>query len=190
MRESKIERKTKETKIKIKLNIDGQGKYKISTSKKFFDHMLETFSRYSLFDIEIKAEGDLTHHLVEDIGIAMGMAFCEAIGDKKGINRVGTATVPMDDSLVMTSLDIGGRHYKKFDLNFKFDKIEEVSPDLFLHFLDSFAQKVPLNLFIKEFYGDDDHHKMEAAFKSFGKALLMATSFNDRIDLLSTKGVI
>ena len=190
MREAKIERKTKETDIKVKLNIDGQGKYKISTSKKFFDHMLETFSRYSLFDIELKAEGDLTHHLVEDIGIAMGMAFSEAIGDKKGINRVGWAIVPMDDSLVMTSLDIGGRHYTKFDLNFRFDKIEEVSPDLFLHFLDSFAQKVPLNLFIKEFYGDDDHHKIEAAFKSFGKALLMATSFNERIDLLSTKGTI
>lgn len=190
-RNATVTRKTKETDIKIKINIDGEGKYKIDTGIKFFDHMLETLSRHSYIDLNIKATGDLEiddHHTVEDVGIVLGEAFNKAIGDKKGIRRMSDATIPMDDSIAKIAIDISGRSYCNMHLNFQNEKIGDLTSDIIIHFFETFATNAKINIYGKA-EGSNDHHKAEALFKALAKALHYATIIEtDKIP--STKGKI
>lgn len=185
----KLSRKTKETDIKIELNIDGTGKSNIDTGLKFFDHMLESFSKHGFFDLNIKAVGDIDvddHHTVEDTGILLGECFKEALGDKKGIERMGYSIVPMDESLAQVAVDISGRNYTVFDAKFKFQKIGDISSENVKHFFESFANNGLMNINIKA-EGENDHHICEAIFKALARSLNNATQItHDQI--LSTKG--
>ena len=192
---SRIERGTKETKISIKLNIDGVGESKINTGINFLNHLLETFSKHGLFDIKIEIEGDLQlgqHHTLEDCGIVLGQAFNKAIGDKKGINRAGYFAFPMDDSLSIVAVDISGRPYLEFDVVFSKEKVSDLESDLLKEFFRGFATNLNANIHIKTPYGENDHHKMESIFKAFGKSMKMACSTDSRVieDIPSTKGII
>jgi imidazoleglycerol-phosphate dehydratase len=195
MRKSKIERSTKETQIKVSLNIDGTGKSKINSEIGFLNHMLETFAKHGLFDLDADIKGDLIvdqHHTVEDIGIVLGEAFKKALGDKKGIKRAGFFIYPMDESLVMTSLDISGRAFLKFDSTFKTKKIGDLDTDVVEDFFQGFTSALLANLHVKVHYGRSDHHKVEAIFKSLAKSLLMACEIEKRIKnkIPSTKGIL
>ncbi len=190
MRKSEVKRKTAETDIKVSLNLDGAGKYRISTGTKFFDHMLESFARHSGFDLEVSATGDNEHHIVEDVGITLGLAVKEALGDKRGIARFGHAVIPMDEVLIVTSVDLGGRTYTSLDLKFRKKKIEDLSAEMIEHFLESMASEAKMNLHVKFLDGRNDHHKAEAVFKSFALALKMATTKDGKKGLPSTKGML
>ena len=188
---AKVSRKTSETDIEIELNIDGTGKYEIDTGVHFFNHMLESFSKHSFIDLNIKAVGDIEiddHHTVEDVGILLGEAFAEAIGDKKGIRRMGHAIVPMDDSVATVAIDISGRSYCNMNLNFKNDKIGDLSSDVVVHFFESFASSGKINIY-GTCEGAHDHHKAEALFKAFAKSLYDACKI-EHDEILSTKGVL
>ena len=188
---AKVSRKTSETDIEIELNIDGTGKYDIDTGVNFFNHMLESFSKHSFMDLNIKAIGDIEiddHHTVEDVGILLGEAFAEAIGDKKGIRRMGHAIVPMDDSVATVAIDISGRSYCNMNLNFKNDKIGDLSSDVVVHFFESFASSGKINIY-GTCEGANDHHKAEALFKAFAKSLYDACKI-EHDEILSTKGVL
>jgi imidazoleglycerol-phosphate dehydratase len=188
---AKASRKTSETDIEIELNIDGTGKYEIDTGVNFFNHMLESFSRHSFIDLKIKAIGDIEiddHHTVEDVGILLGEVFAEAIGDKKGIRRMGHAIVPMDDSVATVAIDISGRSYCNMDLDFKHDKIGDLSSDVVVHFFESFASSGKINIY-GTCEGANDHHKAEALFKAFAKSLYDACKI-EHDEILSTKGVL
>ena len=190
-RTSKVSRKTSETDIEIELNIDGTGKYNIDTGVNFFNHMLESFSKHSFIDLNIKAIGDIEiddHHTVEDVGILLGEAFLEAIGDKKGIRRMGHAIVPMDDSVATVAIDISGRSYCNMKLDFKNDKIGDMSSDVVVHFYESFASSGKINIY-GTCEGANDHHKAEALFKAFAKSLYDACKI-EHDEILSTKGVL
>jgi imidazoleglycerol-phosphate dehydratase len=192
-RQATITRTTEETKIQVTLNLDGTGKRKISTPIGFLNHMLEQFAKHGLFDLEITATGDTQfddHHTVEDIGIVLGQAFAEAIGDKKGINRYGFFILPMDDALATTAFDFGGRYGFRFDAQFKRETIGDLSSELLEHFWDAFAQNAKANLFIKSEYGRNDHHIAEGIFKATAKAVRMACEPDKRLgsQLPSTKG--
>ncbi len=194
-RKSTIERKTKETDIKVNLNLDGKGESRISTSIPFLDHLLDNFSRHGLFDLKVKAKGDLEidqHHTVEDIGICLGDAFKKALGEKKGINRAGYFVFPLDESLSVVSLDISGRAYLNFDCKFKRSKIGDLDSDLIEEFFWGFVRHLEATLHIKALCGKNDHHKAEAVFKAFGKAMKTACSKDKRVakNLPSTKGLI
>ena len=188
---SNVERKTSETDIKIKMNLDGVGNYNISTGVNFFNHMLESFSKHSMIDLEIIASGDVQiddHHTIEDVGILLGQAFLEAIGEKVGIRRMAHAIVPMDDSVATVAIDISGRSYCNMDLHFKNEKIGDLTADIIVHFFESFASSAKLNIY-GEVKGDNDHHKAEAIFKAFAKSLKDAIKVeHDQIP--STKGVL
>ncbi len=190
MRTSKVDRKTAETDITIALNLDGTGEYRVRTGTKFFDHMLESFARHGGFDLEVMAQGDNEHHIVEDVGITLGEAFKKALGDKKGINRFGQAVIPMDEVLILTSLDLGGRAYTSLDVKFRKKKIEDLSSEMIEHFIHSFANEARMNLHIKFLDGRNDHHKAEAIFKSLAIALRMAVARDPKKGLPSTKGVL
>lgn len=183
-------RKTAETDILIELNLDGTGKFKIKTGLKFMDHMLEILARHSAVDLIIKASGDLTHHLVEDIGILLGECFADALGDKKGINRYGSAFIPMDDSLARCAIDFSGRKTLVLDLNLNHEcDIEDVAVEDVRHFFNSFAENAKMNLHLQVLYGEDQHHKVEAAFKALARAIKEAKKIiSDMIP--STKGVL
>ncbi|MDD6048753.1 MAG: imidazoleglycerol-phosphate dehydratase HisB [Methanobrevibacter ruminantium] len=188
---AKVSRKTSETDIEIELNIDGTGKYDIDTGVNFFNHMLESFSKHSFMDLKIKAIGDIEiddHHTVEDVGILLGEAFTEAIGDKKGIRRMGHAIVPMDDSVATVAIDISGRSYCNMDLDFKHDKIGDLSSDVVVHFFESFASSGKINVY-GTCKGANDHHKAEALFKAFAKSLYDGCKI-EHDEILSTKGVL
>ena len=190
-RTAKVSRKTSETDIEIELDIDGTGKYNIDTGVNFFNHMLESFSKHSFIDLNIKAIGDIEiddHHTVEDVGILLGEAFLEAIGDKKGIRRMGHAIVPMDDSVATVAIDISGRSYCNMNLNFKNDKIGDMSSDVVVHFFESFASSGKINIY-GTCEGANDHHKAEALFKAFAKSLYDACKI-EHDEILSTKGVL
>ena len=190
-RTSKVSRKTSETDIEIELNIDGTGKYNIDTGVNFFNHMLESFSKHSFIDLNIKAIGDIEiddHHTVEDVGILLGEAFLEAIGDKKGIRRMGHAIVPMDDSVATVAIDISGRSYCNMKLDFKNDKIGDMSSDVVVHFFESFASSGKINIY-GTCEGANDHHKAEALFKAFAKSLYDACKI-EHDEILSTKGAL
>ncbi|TMS41466.1 MAG: imidazoleglycerol-phosphate dehydratase HisB [Methanobacterium sp.] len=190
-RKKKLSRKTNETDITIFLNLDGEGKSQINTGIEFFDHMLESFARHSLFDLEVEAVGDLgidDHHTVEDIGILLGEALNEALGNKKGVRRMAHALIPMDEALAMVALDLSGRSYTILDLPFKNVKVGELSTENVGHFLESLAQNGKLNLHTR-CEGENDHHQIEALFKALARALHDATRVTHE-SIPSTKGVI
>lgn len=185
MRKAKVERKTSETEVKINLNLDGEGKYSIDTSIPFLDHMLSLMCKHGLFDLNIKAKGDLEvddHHTVEDVGIVLGKAFKQAIGDKKGISRYGEASVPMDEALASVSLDISGRPYfiYKVELNKK-RRIKNFDTDLIEDFLQAFVSNSGITLHVSSPYGRNAHHIIEAIFKALGRALRQAVAIDPRV---------
>jgi len=193
-RKVKLQRVTKETKVKIELNLDGKGKYKIYTSVPFLDHMLEQFSLHSGFDLYIKAIGDIfidDHHLVEDIGLALGQAFLKAIRDKKGIKRYGQILSVMDESLSYIVVDISGRPYLDFKVKF-LPEYKKSSFDyrLIKEFFKSFVNEAKITLYIKLLQGEDNHHICESIFKGVGRVLKNAVELNKNKNLLSTKGVL
>ncbi len=190
MRTATVKRKTSETSITVKFSLDGGGSYRVSTGTKFLDHMLESFARHGGFDLEVLATGDNEHHIVEDVGLALGQALKKALGDKKGIVRFGQAVIPMDDVLVLTSVDLGGRAYLSADLRFRKKKIEDLSSEMVEHFLHSMVSEAKMNLHIKFLDGRNDHHKTEAVFKSLAIALKMAVAKDAKKGLPSTKGVL
>jgi len=184
-----VKRETKETNIALELNIDGSGKWEMNTGMRMFDHLLAQLARHGVFDIKISATGSDPHHLVEDVAICLGRAFNEALGEKRGIVRMGNATVPMDDALAMVAVDIGGRGYTVLDLPFTDNDMAGFPTDLIRHFLESFAIEARLNLHARIVYGVNDHHKVEALFKALGRVLDTATKIDERIsgELPSTK---
>jgi imidazoleglycerol phosphate dehydratase HisB len=191
-RTASIDRKTTETEISIKVNLDGTGKYDISTGIGFFNHMLELFSKHSLIDLTIEAKGDLhidEHHTIEDVGIVLGQAIAKALGEKKGIERYGFL-LPMDESLAQVALDLGGRTGFVWDVEFTREMINDMPTELFEHFWQSFADNLKANLHIILRYGKNDHHKAEAIFKCVARALRFAISQDKKnADLMpSTKG--
>jgi len=189
-----IERVTNETRIRLVLNVDGGGKASICTSVPFLDHMLNLFARHGLFDLEVEANGDIDidfHHTVEDIGIVMGEAFKQALGDKKGIRRYGQATVPMDETLASVAIDISGRPYLVYHVTLPKVKIGEFDVELAREFFQAFVNHCGLNLHINVMYGENVHHIIEACFKAVARAMDVATQLDPRVEgVLSTKGVL
>ena len=195
MRQATIERITKETQITGTLKIDGKGRYDISTGIRFFDHMLELFTKHGGFDLTLKATGDLDvdqHHTVEDVGIVLGQLFAKALGDRKGINRAGYFVLPMDETLAVVAVDLGGRpalvYQDKVKTRLVGDYITELSPDFF----DGFTVHAGANCHVKILYGRSNHHKIEAIFKCFARAMKYACSKDARLkdQLPSTKGLL
>jgi len=191
-RKTKVDRKTKETDISLELNIDSNGKYQIKTGITMFDHLLAQMAQHGRFGITLSATGDDQHHLVEDVAICMGKALNKALGEKRGIVRMGDATVAMDDALVTVAVDINGRGYPVLELPFSKNDMAGFPTDLIRHFLESFSIEARLNLHAKVVYGTNDHHKAEALFKALGRALDTATRIDERIagELPSTKGLL
>jgi len=187
-------RTTKETEVYVKLELDGRGSSRIATGVGFLDHMLDLFARHGLFDLEVTCAGDLHidgHHSVEDIGITLGQAFAEAVGDKSGIVRFGVAYVPMDEALVRTVADLSGRAFIVYRVANVRDRIGELDVELVEHFWRSFAGEARCNLHIELLYGANQHHITEGIFKSAAKALSAASRVSERIEgVLSTKGII
>jgi imidazoleglycerol-phosphate dehydratase len=193
MRRAKIDRKTKETDIKTELGIEGRGAYRIDTSIPFLDHMLSLMAKHGLFDLKIKAKGDIEvddHHTVEDVGIVLGKAFKQALGEMKGIRRYGQAAVPMDECLASVSLDISGRPYLVYKVEFpKKSKLKDFDPDLIEDFLQAFASNAGVTLHVVVAYGRNTHHIIEAVFKALGRALRQAVEIDPRVKgVPSTKG--
>ena len=174
MRRGFVERNTLETKVKVKINLDGSGKAEIDTGIGFLDHMLTLFTFHSKFDLTVKCRGDLQvddHHTIEDLGICLGQSFKDALGEKIGIKRYSTVYIPMDESLAYTSLDISNRPYLVFNVNFKSERIGNMSTQMFKEFFRAFVNESRITLHINLIYGENDHHKIEAVFKSFARAL-------------------
>ena len=193
-RRSQINRKTNETDIKLNFAIDGTGKCTTDSGIGFFDHMINSFTRHGLFDLELLVKGDLNvdgHHTVEDVGIVLGQAIKEAVGDKAGIKRYGNFMLPMDDALVLCALDISGRPYLQYDLTFTEERVGELDTCLVKEFFYAVSYSAGMNIHIKQISGTNAHHIIEAAFKAFAKALDIATQRDERItDVLSTKGTL
>lgn len=194
MRTSTRERKTLETEIKISLNLDGTGKRNISTGIKFFDHMLEQFAAHGHFDIDINSkslDGD-SHHVLEDTAITLGEAFKEALGNKKGIKRYGHATIPMDEALVLSVIDFSGRPFSGVDVGIEEQIVSDFETVLLKHFFNSFSVASASTIHIKLLAGEDTHHKIEAVFKSFARAVSQAVSIDEKYSDItpSTKGVL
>ena len=193
-RTATVTRQTKETTIYAKLNIDGNGTYEINTGIGFFDHMLAGFAKHGLFDLELKANGDLevdSHHTVEDVGIVIGSAIKEALGDKNGIARYGFFVLPMDETLMLCSLDLSGRPYFSYDVDTTVDRLGEMDVETAREFFYAISYSAGMNLHIRMLSGGNNHHILEAMFKAFAKALDMATRIDERIQgVLSTKGTI
>ncbi|MCR5466952.1 MAG: imidazoleglycerol-phosphate dehydratase HisB [Lachnospiraceae bacterium] len=189
-----VNRETKETKISCTLNLDGTGKYDINTGIGFFDHMLSGFARHGLFDLTLKAEGDLyvdSHHTVEDVGIVLGQAIKEALGEKVGICRYGFFILPMDETLMLCALDLSGRPFFSYDVNLTVDRLGEMDVEMAKEFFYAISYSAGMNLHIKMLSGDNNHHILEAMFKAFAKSLDQATGKDSRIEgVLSTKGTI
>jgi len=195
MRIASIERKTRETSIKMRVNIDGSGKYNISSEIGFLNHMLETFANHALFDLEANIVGDIhvdQHHTVEDVGIALGEVIKKALGEKRGINRAGFFIYPMDESLVSVAIDISGRPFLKWDVKFRNNKVGDLSTELLENFFLGFATSLGANLHIKTHYGRSDHHKIEAIFKALAKSMKIACEWEKRLNdkIPSTKGIL
>jgi imidazoleglycerol-phosphate dehydratase len=192
VRTAEKRRTTRETDVQIEINLDGRGESNISTGIGFLNHMLDLFTRHGLFDLEVVCKGDLHidgHHSVEDIAITLGQAFAEAVGDKKGIVRFGAAYVPMDETLARSVVDLSGRAYLVYKVPTVRERIGELDIELVEHFWRSFAGEVKCNLHIEVLYGSNQHHIIEAVFKSAARALSAATRISDRIEgVLSTKG--
>lgn len=191
---ARCERNTKETEIMVELDLDGRGEYDIDTGIGFFDHMLEGFARHGLFDLVVSVHGDThvdAHHTVEDTGIVLGQAFMKALGEKKGIARFGYFILPMDDALVLASLDLSGRTYFAFDADLKAERLGTMETEVVKEFFMGLASGMGMNLHIRQLAGANTHHIVEAMFKAVAKSLDMATRIDERIDgVLSTKGVL
>jgi imidazoleglycerol-phosphate dehydratase len=189
-----IRRETKETQVTVEVNLDGAGRSDIATSIGMLDHLLEQMPRHGLFDITIKASGDIDrdpHHLMEDIGICLGRAFSEALGERRGIVRMAHAIVPLDEALALVALDLGGRGYAAVDMAFTSDLIGQLPTEMIGHLLAAFANEGRLNLHVQVPAGTNDHHKAEAAFKALARALSDAVRLDPRIgDVPSTKGTL
>jgi imidazoleglycerol-phosphate dehydratase len=195
VRRGVVDRQTTETSISIRLNLDGHGKYDVRTGIRFLDHMLELFTRHGGFDLQLRAEGDLDvdqHHTVEDIGIALGEAVEAALGTRRGINRAGYFVMPMDESIGVVAIDLGGRAHAVVDTRVKTSKVGDLQADLLTDFFEGFARGARANVHLKVLYGRSDHHKIEALFKAFGRALRMACSRDRRLAKVmpSTKGLL
>ena len=191
----KVERNTLETKISLRLKVDGKGSYKVSTGIRFFDHMLESFAKHGGFDLDLKCIGDLDvdqHHTVEDVGIALGEAFQEALGDKRGILRAGYFVMTMDESLAVCAVDLSGRTACIVDDQLTVPVVGDLQTELVPDFFDGFARGAKCNIHVKTMYGRNNHHKIEAIFKAFARAMRGACSRDERMrDLLpSTKGLL
>ncbi len=195
MRKAKMHRKTKETIIDVTLNIDGRGRYKISTGIRFFDHMLELFAHHGAFDLEVTAQGDLDvdqHHTVEDVGIILGQAFAKGLGKKRGILRAGYFVMPMDETLALSAVDFSGRTAAVIDAKVKATLIGDLQSELVFDFFEGFARGAHANVHARVLYGRSNHHKIEAMFKAFGRALRAACWRDPQMRSLlpSTKGLI
>lgn len=193
-RRVEIIRNTAETEIILSLNLDGSGKSNVSTGIGFFNHMLESFAKHGFFDLDLTVDGDLyvdTHHTIEDTGIVLGQAIREAVGDKKGIVRYGTKILPMDEALILCSLDLSGRPYYVQDVTLPAERIGDFETEMFHEFFYAVSYSAAMNLHIRQISGSNSHHIVEGAFKAFAKALDEAVSFDKRIDgVLSAKGAL
>jgi len=194
MRSARINRDTLETTIVMEMNIDGKGVNEISTGVGFFDHMLTQVSKHGFIDFKCGAKGDLEvdcHHTIEDIGIVFGKCLSKALGDKAGIKRYGSFILPMDETLILCSLDISGRPYLNFDVEFSTEKIGDMDTEMVEEFFRAVVNNSGMNLHFKTLAGKNNHHIAEGVFKAFAKALDIATSYDERIDgVLSTKGML
>ncbi len=195
MRESTIHRATKETEIDVALRLEGSGESDVNTGVGMLDHMLDQLARHGGFDLRLRATGDLhidSHHTVEDIGLALGKAFDEALGDRAGIARMADRTVPLDEALVHVALDLSGRPYASIDLRFNAPVVGELPTSMVLHFLQSFTQEARITLHIRQLAGENDHHIMEATFKALARALRDAVRIVDEgsAAVPSTKGTL
>jgi imidazoleglycerol-phosphate dehydratase len=193
-RKGSVERETKETKVSVEVNLDGSGRADISTSIGMLDHLLEQLPRHGLFDITIRASGDIDrdpHHLIEDVGLCLGRALGEALGERRGIARMGHAIVPLDEALAIVAVDLGGRSYASVEVPFGSDRIGKLPTQMLPHLLSAFALEGRLNLHVRVPAGQNDHHKAEAVFKALAKALMDASRIDPRIsDIPSTKGTL
>ena len=195
MRRAVIARKTRETDVNVTLTIEGRGRYDVGTGIRFFDHMLELVARHGAFDLTVRAAGDLDvdqHHTVEDVGIALGEAVASAIGSKRGINRAGYFVMPMDETLAVVALDLGGRPHAAVDLKVKVQRVGDLQSELVHDFFEGFAIGARANVHAKVLYGRSSHHHVEAIFKAFARALRVACSKDKQLAkaLPSTKGLI
>ncbi len=194
MREAVITRNTNETKIEVRLNLDGTGNYAVDTGVGFFDHMLAGFARHGFFDLTVKTDGDLEvddHHTIEDNGIALGSAIREALGDKQGIRRFGSSLLPMDETLAMAAIDLSGRPYFSFDASFETERCGAMGTQMVREFFYAVSYAAGMNLHLKILDGINDHHKAEALFKAFGRALDEASGMDPRVfGVPSTKGTL
>src|SRR5256885_7438534 len=194
-RTATIHRKTNETDIRLKLNLDGHGKARIATGIRFFDHMLELVARHGAFDLRLDAHGDLDvdqHHTVEDVGIALGEAISTALGNRRGINRAGYFVMPMDETLAVAAIDLGGRAHAAVDLRVSVRRVGDLQTELVHDFFAGFAAAARANVHVKVLYGRSSHHKIEAVFKAFARALRVACARDKRLAkmLPSTKGLL
>lgn len=196
MRRARVDRRTTETQIQLSINLDGKGTYDVRTGLRFLDHMLELFARHGGFDLRIKANGDLdvdAHHTVEDVGIALGDAVLQALGNKKGINRAGYFLMPMDETLAIAAIDLSGRPFSVVDLSkVKATTVGDLPVELVQDFFEGFANTVRANVHLKVMYGRSSHHQIEAIFKAFARALRVACAKDRRLAkmLPSTKGLL
>ena len=195
MRRAVIDRQTRETQIRVRLGIEGRGRYDIQTGIRFLDHMLDLVARHGAFDLEIRAKGDLDvdqHHTVEDLGIAFGEAVSKALGTRRGINRAGYFVMPMDETLAVAAVDLGGRAHAVVDLALKVKMVGDLQSELVHDFFDGFALGVRGNVHVKVLYGRSSHHQVEAVFKAFGRALRVACAKDRQLArmLPSTKGLL
>ena len=193
--QSAVDRNTAETRIDLQLTIEGQGQYKVSTGIRFFDHMLELFTRHGAFDLDLKCKGDLDvdqHHTVEDVGIALGEAFDRALGDKRGILRAGYFLMPMDETLAIAAVDLSGRAAFAVDTKVRTRLVGDLQTELVTDFFEGFARGARANVHVKTMYGRSNHHKIEAIFKAFARALRVACSRDKQLGemLPSTKGLL
>lgn len=188
-----VNRKTAETEIEIELNLDGSGIASVDTGIGFFDHMLNSFAKHGFFDLKVKVQGDLfvdSHHTIEDTGIVLGQAIAKAVGTKQGIKRFGSFMLPMDETLVLSAVDLSGRPYLVYDLNLTTAQVGYMDTEMVKEFFYAVSYSAGMNLHIKQMYGTNNHHMIEAAFKAFARALDEATSFDSRLtgQIMSTKG--
>jgi imidazoleglycerol-phosphate dehydratase len=195
MRKATVERITKETQIRAKLAIEGKGRYRISTGIRFFDHMLELFTKHGGFDLELSATGDLDvdqHHTVEDVGIVLGQCFSQALGERVGINRAGYFVMPMDETLAVVAVDLGGRPALVYHAPTRFRLVGDLQTELLHDFFDGFVNHAGANLHARVLYGRSNHHKIEGIFKCFARAMRFACSTDARLkdQLPSTKGLL
>ena len=195
MRRGVVDRRTTETSIALTLGLEGKGRYQVSTGIRFLDHMLELFARHGAFDLKVKAIGDLDvdqHHTVEDLGIALGEAVSAALGNRRGINRAGYFVMPMDETLAVAAIDLGGRPHAAVDLNVKVLRVGDLQTELVHDFFEGFAIGARANVHVKVLYGRSSHHHVEAVFKAFARALRVAVANDKRLAkmLPSTKGLL